>query len=81
MSPMDTAAYWIEYIVRHGKNSLRSPIVDMPWWQVHLIDIYAFIGTVVLIALFIFKLVLSKFIGLFSSKRLSHGSQRKMKKN
>lgn len=43
MSPLDTAIYWTEYAIRNGPNSLRSPAVDMYWWQVDLLDVYLFI--------------------------------------
>lgn len=43
MTPIDTSAYWIEYIIRNGPNSLRAPPMDMPWWQIELLDIGAFL--------------------------------------
>ncbi|CAD6220313.1 GSCOCG00004998001-RA-CDS, partial [Cotesia congregata] len=43
MSPLDTAVYWIEYVIRHGKTALRSPAVNMYWWQVALVDVYVFL--------------------------------------
>ena len=56
-SAMDTAAFWIEYVARHGKGTLKAPVVDMPWWQSSLFDVYAFILSVlVLIILIIFYL-------------------------
>ncbi|XP_031787743.1 UDP-glucuronosyltransferase 2B20-like [Nasonia vitripennis] len=67
MSPMDTAVFWIEYVARHGKNALRLPVVDMPWWQANLLDVYGCIIAAVLIAIYagfkirkIMKLVTSK---------------------
>ena len=53
LTPIQTASFWIEYIVRHGKNALRSPTVDMPWWQVSLLDIYALIASIVLLVLYV----------------------------
>ena len=58
MSPMNTAIYWIEYIVRNGPQSLRSPAVDIPWWKVELLDVYGvllmcFILTLYLILTFV----------------------------
>ncbi|KAF7992648.1 hypothetical protein HCN44_004992 [Aphidius gifuensis] len=52
MSPIDTAIYWTEYAIRNGQNSLRSPVVDMSWWQVNLLDVYLFIIILFLIILF-----------------------------
>lgn len=30
MSAIDTAIYWIEYVIRNGPQSLRSHAVDLP---------------------------------------------------
>ncbi|XP_051159343.1 UDP-glucosyltransferase 2-like [Leptopilina boulardi] len=42
MSATDTAVFWIEYVIRNGANSLRSPAMDMPWWKAELVDVYVF---------------------------------------
>ncbi|XP_025206181.1 UDP-glucuronosyltransferase 2A1-like [Melanaphis sacchari] len=40
MSPLETAVYWIEYVIRHkGAPHLRSAAVGMPWYQYYLIDV------------------------------------------
>ncbi|VVC33782.1 UDP-glucuronosyl/UDP-glucosyltransferase [Cinara cedri] len=40
MSPLETAVYWTEYVIRHkGAPHLRSAAVGMPWYQYYLIDI------------------------------------------
>ncbi|KAL7302509.1 hypothetical protein TKK_0005151 [Trichogramma kaykai] len=57
MSPMDTAAYWIEFVARNGKKSLRSPLVDMPWWQASLLDVYAAFLVVTIVALYTVKVI------------------------
>ncbi|KAK9306717.1 hypothetical protein QLX08_002634 [Tetragonisca angustula] len=41
LSAEDTAVYWTEYIVRHGANALRSPAMNLTWWQIELLDVYA----------------------------------------
>lgn len=43
LSAMDTACFWIEYVIRHGSTALRSPALDLTWWQIALLDIYAFL--------------------------------------
>lgn len=69
MNPKNLAVFWIEYIARHGKNALRSPLVNMPWWQVSLLDVYGFIILVILSILFIAKIVVAYSIGFFLSKQ------------
>ncbi|XP_033229035.1 UDP-glucuronosyltransferase 2B15-like [Belonocnema kinseyi] len=43
MSPTDTATFWVEYVMRNGGDSLRSPAVNLYWWEVALLDVYGFI--------------------------------------
>ena len=69
MTPAETVTYWVEYIVRHGKDTLRSPVVDMPWWQVHLIDVYGFILLVIFVIFYVLKKIVKLFISfMFLSK-------------
>ena len=53
MRPLDTAVYWIEYVIRNGPDSLRSPVVDMPWWKLHLIDVFAFLTSCLALAVYL----------------------------
>ncbi|XP_050315130.1 UDP-glycosyltransferase UGT5-like isoform X2 [Anthonomus grandis grandis] len=49
MSPMDSAIYWVEYVARHGgAPHMRSPAIDMPFYQLYLIDVYGFLVAIVL---------------------------------
>ncbi|XP_054012119.1 UDP-glycosyltransferase UGT5-like isoform X1 [Hylaeus anthracinus] len=65
LSAMDTAIYWIEYIIKHGPDALRSPAMDLTWYQVALVDVAVFLLLVALLAIvvlitalrFIYKLV------------------------
>ncbi|XP_017754843.1 PREDICTED: UDP-glucuronosyltransferase 2B1-like [Eufriesea mexicana] len=43
LSAEETAVYWVEYIARHGANVLRSPAMDLTWWQLYLVDVYVFL--------------------------------------
>lgn len=44
MSPLDTAVYWTEYVIRHkGAPHLKTAAVDMPWYQYLLLDVIAFL--------------------------------------
>lgn len=61
-SAMDTAAFWIEFVIRNGKDSMRSPALDLTWWQEALLDVYAVtlagLFCVVYIVIFIVKSLL-----------------------
>ena len=42
--PIDTALWWVEYVIRHGGTDFLKPhSLDLPWYQYHLLDIIAFI--------------------------------------
>lgn len=40
MSALETAMYWIEYVIRHkGAPQIRSAGLDLPWYSFYLLDI------------------------------------------
>ncbi|CAB3371478.1 Hypothetical predicted protein [Cloeon dipterum] len=43
-TPLERAVFWTEYVLRHnGAPHLRSAAVDLEWYQLHLLDVYAFL--------------------------------------
>ncbi|XP_036145257.1 UDP-glycosyltransferase UGT5 [Monomorium pharaonis] len=56
LNAIDTANFWIEYVVKYGENSLRSPAMDLSWWQLYLIDVIGFLVFcfVIVIAIVVF---------------------------
>ncbi|CAH1105628.1 unnamed protein product [Psylliodes chrysocephalus] len=49
---LDKAVFWIEYVIRHkGAAHLRSPALNLRWYQLYLLDIISFV--VVLVSIFI----------------------------
>ncbi|XP_060838848.1 UDP-glycosyltransferase UGT5-like isoform X2 [Rhopalosiphum padi] len=75
MSPLETAVYWTEYVIRHkGAPELRSAAVGMPWYQYYLIDvlvvIFLAITTIfVLLYCLIFKVLLRLLNRKFKQKK------------
>ncbi|KAL1509622.1 hypothetical protein ABEB36_004332 [Hypothenemus hampei] len=54
MSPMDTAVYWVEYVIRHkGTARLSSAARHLHWWQYYLLDVFAVIFVLPLLLSFI----------------------------
>ncbi|KAJ8980274.1 hypothetical protein NQ317_005132 [Molorchus minor] len=51
MKPMESAVYWIEYVIRNGGAShLMVAGVGLPWYKYHLVDVVSFIlGVAVLL--------------------------------
>ncbi|KAG7207212.1 hypothetical protein KM043_008890 [Ampulex compressa] len=64
VKPIDAAAYWVEYVVKH-KNILRSPAIRLSWWQRNLIDVYGFVLLVVTLVLGAVLLLLCKLKNCF----------------
>ncbi|XP_041671585.1 UDP-glucuronosyltransferase 1-2-like [Cheilinus undulatus] len=43
MHPLDTAIYWIEFVMRHkGASHLRTESYKMPWYAYHSVDVICF---------------------------------------
>ncbi|RZC32757.1 UDPGT and/or Glyco tran 28 C domain containing protein, partial [Asbolus verrucosus] len=59
VSPMDTAIYWVEYVIRHkGASHLRVTALDLPWYKYHLLDVICF---VFMLSLFVLYCVYKEF--------------------
>ncbi|RZC42691.1 2-hydroxyacylsphingosine 1-beta-galactosyltransferase-like [Asbolus verrucosus] len=44
LKPLDKAVWWVEYVIRHkGAEHLRSPLVDIPFYQYYLFDVIIFL--------------------------------------
>nr|QPA18406.1 UDP-gluconosyltransferase [Trialeurodes vaporariorum] len=72
MGPLDTAVYWIEYVIRHnGADALQVASLDLYWFQYYILDIYATIGA----AIFALYYVLKKLFGAI------FGTDEKLKKS
>lgn len=49
MHPLDTALYWIEFVIRHnGASHLRTESYKMPWYAYYSVDVLCFLLVVVL---------------------------------
>jgi glucuronosyltransferase len=59
MSAMDTSVYWVEYVGKYG-NVLRSPALDLYWWQRNLLDVYAFVFGILAVGLYVVLFILCK---------------------
>nr|XP_018904950.1 PREDICTED: UDP-glucuronosyltransferase 2B14-like [Bemisia tabaci] len=65
MTPLDTAIYWIEYVLRHkGADHLRVASLDLAWYQYYLLDIYF----VIAVPLFALYYVLKKLLRMVFSE-------------
>lgn len=78
MSPIETAIYWIEYVIRHkGAHHLRSPAVVMPWYQYLLIDVIL----VVIFSILFFCFIAYRTLKFILTLLVGRGISQKVKKN
>ncbi|XP_033641643.1 2-hydroxyacylsphingosine 1-beta-galactosyltransferase-like [Asterias rubens] len=47
--PSDEAAFWISHVTKYGGKHLRPRSADLTWIQNNLIDVYAFLGAILLV--------------------------------
>lgn len=80
MSLSGKTVYWIEYAIRNGGDALRSPALEFNWWQLQLLDIYAFVLAVSTSLLLIIILVIKLFVKKFIFKPSNKESKKKKKK-
>ncbi|KAL1461767.1 hypothetical protein WDU94_013639 [Cyamophila willieti] len=83
ISPLDTAVYWTEYILRHGGASHLTPASkQLNWFQYYLLDVLAFILGVLIVMWVILAAVVKKLMKLLSLTSSSTGNgELKRKKN
>ncbi|XP_017086569.2 UDP-glucosyltransferase 2-like [Drosophila eugracilis] len=63
LTAKQTAVYWTEYILRHhGAPHLQSPAVHMNFIELHNLDIYALISTILVIFLLLARFVAKSII-------------------
>ncbi|XP_071795087.1 UDP-glucuronosyltransferase 2B20-like [Asterias amurensis] len=55
--PSEKAAFWINHVARFGGKHLRPRSADLTWIQNNLIDVYAFLGAILIAVLGIIYLV------------------------
>ncbi|XP_068906139.1 UDP-glucosyltransferase 2-like isoform X2 [Tenebrio molitor] len=64
MSPLDTAVYWVEYVIRHrGASHLRNVGADLSWYRYYLGDVIVVLCISFLTLLMV--VVFLKFVILF----------------
>ncbi|XP_026761867.2 UDP-glycosyltransferase UGT5-like [Galleria mellonella] len=60
MSAIDTAMFWIEYVLRNkGAPYMKTPGLKLNWFAHHMLDVYAFIFTLFIALIFVIKIIIS----------------------
>ena len=56
-TPVETSGDWIEYVLRHGgARHLRPQVFNIPWYQYYLLDVMAFLVTIIVIVVMLISL-------------------------
>lgn len=72
MSGLEKAVWWTEYVIRHkGAKHLRSPLLDVPWYQYLLLDVIGALLLGLSISLFTIAFACRSLIRLVTKKSTS----------
>ncbi|XP_046672880.1 UDP-glycosyltransferase UGT5-like [Homalodisca vitripennis] len=70
MAPLQTAVYWVEYVLHHkGAHHLRSAVTDLYWYQLYLLDIILFVLVLIVVIFMVVKYTLKLMFNLIAFKR------------
>ncbi|XP_030843266.1 UDP-glucuronosyltransferase 2C1 [Strongylocentrotus purpuratus] len=75
MEPVDRAAFWIEHVIKHGGDYMRSPGKDLSFIQYNLIDVFMFLIGIGALLLFVFYKIVRCCISCCWGKKISHKSK------
>ena len=59
MSPIDRVTYWVEHVLRFGGDHLHASALDMPWYQLLMLDIVLGFATFFIITSIITRKILN----------------------
>ncbi|KAG7308713.1 hypothetical protein JYU34_005938 [Plutella xylostella] len=77
MNGLDTAIWWIEYVIRHkGADFIKTPALKFNFLQYYMLDVLLLVLAVALAPL----LVVWKIVGLFKSKPVKKNVEKKKQK-
>ena len=65
MLPVQRAAHWIEHVTRFGSDHLRSPGLDLHWYQYWMIDALCFLLIIFTAVMYFFVKITFKIFQLF----------------
>ncbi|XP_075217447.1 UDP-glucosyltransferase 2-like [Lycorma delicatula] len=58
-TPLETAVFWTEYVLRHkGTSNLKSPALDLSWYQLALLDVIFVVFVIILTILSLIYIIL-----------------------
>lgn len=52
MASVDTAVWWVEYVMRHSTTHFKSPSMKQSWWKKRLLDVWLVVYAILFITAF-----------------------------
>jgi glucuronosyltransferase len=75
MSALDTAVFWIEYVIRNkGADFMKNPAIQLSWSAYNMLDVYGFLLIVFVTIMFVI------FYGMLTLIRMIKSDKTKMSK-
>ena len=74
----EKAAHWIEHVLKHGSEHLRSPAMDLPLYRFLMLDVIAVVTVTIFIAATIAYLSIAVIAGTVWRKWMRRPSHKKM---
>lgn len=69
-SPLDTAVFWTEYVIKlKGASHLGGLARELYWFQYYLLDVLAAVLTILVALVFVVKVLICKILGALANKR------------
>lgn len=59
LRPAERSAFWIEHIIKHGGDYMRSPVHELNIFQSHLIDVIALLTLIGVLTVYVMYKLLS----------------------
>lgn len=82
MTPLETAIYWVEYIIRHkGAPQMQSPAKGFSFWVYYSLDVIAFTVAIGFIVVYIFGQIIKGGLRSIKSADKNNSKLAKIKVN
>ncbi|XP_043467651.1 uncharacterized protein LOC122501928 [Leptopilina heterotoma] len=78
MSAGDTVDFWVRYVIRNGGNALKSPAVNLYWWQLQLLDVYIFILICLILTIYFILIVIKRTLRILCRRSKKSSNHQKM---
>lgn len=63
VKPMDTAVYWVEYVIRNkGADHLKVAGVRFPWYKYQLLDVISFMTVLISLIAYVIYICIRKML-------------------